>query len=285
MTRRSVLASSIVVAWIIGLAAFARREASRSETERLNESGMRVAPGATYFAVLREQQHVGYASSMIDTLPLRTYYTDFLVADLPAGDSLRRHTFRGRVRLTRSLSLREYTVQWTADGGVESVRGTIRDSVLQHVERRTVRGNGRTTDSLERVLPPRPVVAPLLPLLTMLSGTPRIGRSASFATIDRLSGSVRRTQVRLAAESLFVLSDSAAYDRPAAKWRSVHNDTVRAWRIAGVEGTLWVDALGRTVRHERPDGLTLQRTAYELAFENWRALSPLSPKGVAARRP
>jgi hypothetical protein len=56
----------------------------------------------------------------------------------------------------------------------------------------------------------------------------------------------------------------------------VHNDTVRAWRLDGADGALWVDALGRIVRHERSDGYTLQRTAYELAFENWRSTSPLS---------
>jgi hypothetical protein len=101
--------------------------------------------------------------------------------------------------------------------------------------------------------------------------------------LDPSSGKTSATQVRLAAESLFVVPDSAAYDAQAAKWRSVHNDSVRAWRLDGIDGTIWVDALGRTVRHERPDGTTLQRTAYELAFENWRATSRLSKKSSAGK--
>ncbi len=276
MTRRGVLAVGIVGAWIVGLAAFTHRELSRSESARMTESSLRVAPGATYFAVLRGGKHVGYASTMIDTVPLRTDFIDFLVADLPAGDSLRRHTFRSRVRLTRSLALRNYVLQWTTDSAPRVVRGNVRDSVLQHVVRSGTGGQARTVDSSHRALPSRTVATPVVATLTMVAAVPRVGRSATFATVDPLSGELRQTRVRLAAESLFVVPDSAAYDGGAARWRGVHNDSVRAWRVEGLPGTLWVDELGRTVRHERPDGLTLQRTAYELAFENWRATSPLS---------
>src|SRR5688572_15109439 len=98
MSRRGLLGIGIVLAWGVGLAAFAQRELTRTEAERLAESALRVAPGATHFAVLRDGRHVGYASSTIDTLPARIQVTDYLVADIRTnagdGDSLRRDTHR-----------------------------------------------------------------------------------------------------------------------------------------------------------------------------------------------
>jgi len=279
MSQRGLVAIGVVVAWVIGIAAFTRRELTRSDAERLAESALRVAPGATYFAVLRDGKHVGYASSTVDTLPRRIQITDYLVADVPAGDSLRRATTRTRVVLTRALVLKDFLVQQTTDSGPRISRGRIlNDSVLEFVVRSAVGARGRTLDSVRQVVRTALTATPLLPVVTMLGGQPRVGRTAEFTTLDPRSGAVARALVRLAAESLFVVSDSGAYAGTAAKWRSVHNDSVLAWRLDGLPGTLWVDALGRVVRHERPDGTTLQRTAYELAFENWRATSPLVTK-------
>ncbi len=281
MSQRGLLAIGIVCAWMLGIAAFTRRELSRSDAERLAESALRVAPGAMYFAVLRDGRQVGYASTTVDTLPARIEITDFLVADVRAGDSLRRESSRTRVRLTRALVLKDFLVHQTTDSVPHIARGRVlNDSVLEFTARSAVAARGRTLDSVRRVVRGPLTATPLLPVVTMLGGQPRVGRTAEFATFDPSSGAVARARVRLAAESLFVVSDSAAYAGSAAKWRSVHNDSVQAWRLDGLPGTLWVDALGRVVRHERPDGITLQRTAYELAFENWRATSPLASKSA-----
>jgi len=284
MSRRGVFGIVIVLAWGAGLAAFAQRELSRSDSDRLAESALRVAPGATYFAVLREGKHVGYASTTIDTLPARIQVIEYLVSDVASGDSLRRETLRTRVRLTRGLVLRDWLVQETTDSVPRLVRGRIlSDSVLEFVARSVTGPRGRTTDSSRRVIREALTATPLIAPVTMLGGQGRIGRVVNFVALNPGSGATQATQVRLAAESLFVVPDSAAYDAAAAKWRSVHNDSVRAWRLEGIAGTMWVDAVGRLVRHERPDGTTLQRTAYELAFENWRGNSPLSKKATLGK--
>lgn len=284
MSRRGFIGIAVVLAWAAGLAAFAQRELSRSDEERLAESALRVAPGATYFAVLRDGKHIGFASTTIDTLPSRIQVTDYLVADIASGDSVRRETVRTRVRLTRRLVLHDWFVQQTTDSVPRIVRGRVLgDSVLEFVARSPIGARGRTSDSSRRVLHEHVTAAPLVGTVTMLVGPARVGRAVTFQAMDPSTGNTQTTPVRLAAESLFVVPDSAAYDAPAAKWRGVHNDSVRAWRLEGVAGRLWVDVLGRVVRHERPDGTTLQRTAYELAFENWRATSPLRKKYSAGR--
>jgi len=285
MSRRSVLAIGIVFAWVIGIAAFTRRELSRNESERLAESALRVSPGATHFAVLTNGKHVGYASTTVDTLPSRIQVTDYLVSDVPAGDSLRRHTVRHRVRLSRGLKLHDFTVQQTTDSTPLLVRGRLlSDSLLDFVMRVASGPRGRTIDSVRRVVRGQITAVPLIPIVTMLAGQPRVGRGSALEMFDPATGALRPANIRLAAESLFVVPDSAVYDGGAAKWRAVHNDSVRAWRLDGVPGALWVDALGHVVRHERPDGVVLQRMAYELAFNNWRSNSPLRGK-FAAHRP
>ncbi len=88
-------------------------------------------------------------------------------------------------------------------------------------------------------------------------------------------GALRQTTATLTvrAESLFTLVDSAQFNEDKGDWVPAHSDTVRAWRVEPQSAggfTGWVDADGRTVQSTQPAGLVLKRTAYELAFENWR---------------
>jgi len=57
-------------------------------------------------------------------------------------------------------------------------------------------------------------------------------------------------------------------------WVAVRFDTVRAFRIDqevnGVRLTSWIDAQGRLVRTTSPVGFTVDRSAFELAYENFR---------------
>jgi hypothetical protein len=68
--------------------------------------------------------------------------------------------------------------------------------------------------------------------------------------------------------------DSARFDEDKGEWVDALKDTVRAWRVERSDSTAgaleWVDAQGRVVQAVQRDGLVLKRTAYELAFENWR---------------
>jgi transglutaminase-like putative cysteine protease len=80
--------------------------------------------------------------------------------------------------------------------------------------------------------------------------------------------------VRVLAESLFVIADSAGFDTKLQAWRPAHRDTVRAWLLAsdssatGARG--WIDEQGRVVATPKLLGFELTRTAFELAFEQWR---------------
>jgi hypothetical protein len=95
---------------------------------------------------------------------------------------------------------------------------------------------------------------------------------------DPISMAPRDMELRVGADSLFVVSDSAEFDDVSGKWVAVAEDTVRAWRVAADTGdgglVAWVDADGRIVQLRQPGGLVLRRDAYGVAFTNWTIAEP-----------
>lgn len=275
MTGRGVLAIGILAAWGAGIAAFVQREGSRSPRERLAEVASRIAPGATYFAVHREGKHVGFASHTIDTIPGGLQVTDYLVGDLRMDDTLRRVTGQAVVRLSRGLGLREFTVTFAREGAaVRAVGRTLGDSVLEYVVQR-----GGNAPDTTRVQLAGPLLLPtLVPRAVALGDAPEVGRRDTLLAFDPVTMRTRALPVALRAESLFVLVDSAAFDPNTRRWLGAHADTVRGFHLtedggAGLDA--WIDEQGRLIAVQGPAGLSLRRTAYEMAFENWRTASPL----------
>src|SRR5439155_654223 len=80
--------------------------------------------------------------------------------------------------------------------------------------------------------------------------------------------------VLVAAESTLVVADSAGYDSTALAWVPARFDTVRAFRIEqredGMTTRAWIDAQGHIVRAENAVGFVMERTAFELAYTNFR---------------
>ena len=104
----------------------------------------------------------------------------------------------------------------------------------------------------------------------------------TFNPSTMASGTIR---LRIRAESLFTVADSARMDTASGVWVSALTDTVRAWRVEPEEASGgfsgWVDAQGRVVESKQPGGITLRRMAYELAFENWRIARDRAVAGSA----
>ena len=273
MSGRAALAAAILVAWIAGLALFARRELFRAPAQRLAEAALRISPGASYFIVEQAGSRVGFASSTIDTVASGLQVTDYLVADLPIGGSAHRATAQSVVRLSRALALRDFRISFESDGAPIAVSGRTRgDTLLEYV----LTSGGAEGDT-QHVRLSAPLLLPtLVPLAVALGERPEVGARHTISTFDPTAMAPRDLVISVLAESLFVVSDSAAYDSIARQWEPAHADTVRAWRIASEGGGLdaWIDEQGRIVEARQSVGFTLRRTAYELAFENWRSARP-----------
>ena len=269
MTRRG-WAGTILVAWATSLGWLARREFFRSTGTRVTEAALSVPPGAVYYRLDVGGQQVGFASSTIDTAGSSILVEDVLVLDVPALGVLHRTTAKSRATLSRALRLQDLDATVDGDIGRYSAHGTVAGDTVFSVW--LVAGSD---SQFTRVPLSRPIVLPtLLPLRLAFGGELKPGKTYSVGVFDPLLLAQRDVKVTIAAESTLVVADSADYDSTAMAWVAVHSDTVRAFRIeqqtGGVRSSAWIDAAGHIVRATSPVAFTMERSAFEIAYENFR---------------
>ena len=269
MTRRG-WAIAILVAWGASLGWLVKREFFRTTGARLTEAALAIPPGAMFYRLELGGQQVGFASSTVDTLPDTIRVQDVLVLDVPALGRLYRTTARSSATLTRTLRLQTVDVTFDGDAGRFAARGEVIGDTLLRVTVVSA-GDSQTT----RIELTRPIVLPaLLPLRLAFGGELKPGRTYPIRLFDPLLLAERDVVVTIAAESTLVVADSADYDSTAMAWVPVRFDTVRAFRIEqesqGLTVSAWIDAQGRVVRATSPVGFTMERSAFEIAYENFR---------------
>jgi transglutaminase superfamily protein len=278
MLSRRVVAVLVLGAWGTGLAILARQEAHRPDSDHLAAVALRIAPGAIWFSAERRGMTVGFASITVDTAPRQLRVTEYQV--LGAQDPGIRSSRQTTVRLSRGLALHD--VERDVVHGSDSIRIVARalnDSTVALYE------HGFDGDELAEVRHARAVfVGALIPLVVVLREQPRVGSLIGIDVLDLDSRRVRSLAVRIAAESVFTTPDSATFDRTSGRWRPIHHDAAHGYRLVSTgDSTLdmWVDELGRPILMRSDDAVTWRRTAFELAFENWRLNNPLA--GMSAR--
>ena len=253
----------------------------------------RVAPGGTYFAVHQDGEQIGFASTMVDTTEASIVVSDYFVAELPVAGRYQRASATTRIDLSRSLRLRSFSFRLEAaeSGPVETTGAIVDDSTL--VLATMVPG---TPPDTQRLKISGPVLLPtLVPLAAALTERPAVGARYTFPVFDPLAMRVTDVQMVVRAESLFVVADSARMNPRTGRWTAALQDTVRAWELVPDTAATpvshpamylawWVDELGRVVDARQAAGIRLERTAYELAFENWRLSASDRPRHVAAQR-
>jgi hypothetical protein len=287
MSRRALLAAAILALWLGGIAALTRREMFGGESRRLERAAMFVSPGTEFYALTDGDRHIGFASSAIDTTTNALLITDLVTADLPAasGAGTERMSARSTLELTRTLRLVRFSYEVRGEVTPYRVTGSVRrDTVL-----RLSITSGKEPPR-EKLVPLRgPVVLPsMLPMVIALGERPKVGRTYSSDVFDPTSDSLTHVTVRIRAESLFVVADSATYDADARRWVAANSDTVRAWRIEQDGGgplTGWIDSRGRMVEGTALGRLAMRRTAYEMAFENWKNRSNGRDSTASIARP
>jgi hypothetical protein len=270
MSRRTV-AAGIIFLWVIALGLYWRRTTHRTPEQMLAEVAARVAPETYYYIVEQGGRQVGAASSAIDTSRTRLIVTDFVRGSIQVGKDSLRLQARSQARFTRGLLLRDFIVQAEGDLSPFEMRGIIEDGAARTLKLTTIPRGGRALDT------EFPLIGPLFvptsaPLPLMLSERPRIGREMKSAIFDPIGRTTRDVTLRIEADTVFTVTDSATLDSAAGMWVQAHTDTVRAWRIGGDAPVLiaWVDAAGRIVQASEPGGISIRRTAFEIAFENLR---------------
>jgi transglutaminase-like putative cysteine protease len=172
--------------------------------------------------------------------------------------------------VNRALHLQTLDVRFDGDEGQLAAHGEVQgDSVLQV----TLVSEGDSQTTRLRLRQPI-VLTTLLPLRLAFGRSLKPGRTFATRVFDPLELAERDVGVTIAAESTLVVPDSARFDSTAMAWTPAHLDTVHAFRIEerseGLTTNAWIDAQGHIVRVTGPVGLTMERTEYEIAFQNFR---------------
>lgn len=268
--RRATIAAVVLTAWVVGLGLLVRREFFRESAAVLAEAALRLGPSTGFYIVEMDGRQIGYASTSIDTSTTQFEVTDFFTADLPVAGQEFRASARSVITLTRGLALKTFDVSVESGIAPMSVAGRADgDSAVVF----QLRMPGQPTDS-QRIAVQGPILLPaLIPAAAMLVSEPKVGNSVTIASFDPATMAAKDLTLRFAAESLFMVVDSARLDSATMRFVPALIDTVRAWQLVPSDGagfSGWVDAQGRVVQATQPGGIVLKRVAYEIAFENWR---------------
>ena len=259
-----------------------RREYFKPNAIRIREAALRVGPGAEFYTISMGGSAIGYASSTVDTTREGLRVQDLMVVDIDALGKVQRTQLGTNIRLTRDLRVRSFEATLTAPGGTFHARGDVEgDSVL------TVSIDaGTSSPQNTRIRLKRPLVlSSMVPLQLAFSHRLAPGQVYALPVLDPMLMEERDVTVRVLAESTLVVPDSARLDSATRRWVPAREDTLRAWKVSedygGVSTESWIDRQGRVVSAVSPVGFRMQRTAFEMAVQNWR-LDAASGRAAAA---
>jgi len=269
-SRRTVLAVFIVALWLGGMAVMFRRNANRSEAQQIAEVALRLQPATFYYVIERDGQQIGSASSALDTTASTLESEEYFVGEYPVSvdKPAERTSARWQTKLTRGFRLTDLTIGIARPTQPFSIKASAAEDTLLSIT--GTKTPGWHPPALYAFAPPL-YTPSLAPVAFMLGGPHTIGRKQTMTVFDPITRSVIRPELRIRAESLFTVVDSAVAGADGI-FAAVHRDTVRAWRIDGSPHglTAWVDAEGRLVA-ARAGNLSAVRTAFEIAFRNYKA--------------
>lgn len=247
---------------------------------------MRVSPATYYYRVDQGGSQIGAASSALDTTTAQLVATDFIRLAVPARGDTFRVQARAESRYTRALALRDFIMKVEGDLAPFLLRGVVQGegkSRALQLTTETPRRHPTTKEYDVAGLLFMPTVAPL-PL--MLAKAHEAGAKMAVGIFDPLSRSVKNVDLKIEKDSLFTLTDSASLDSASGRWVAAHQDTVRGWLISGDVPfvIVWVDESGRMISARESGGISVSRTSFEIAFENWRLDVVAADSALRAKR-
>jgi hypothetical protein len=229
-----------------------------------------VGPGASYYRLTMGGGPVGYVSSTLDTTTTGIVVQNNTVLDIEALGSVQRTGIATIINLTRTLRLVSFEATFSSDAARFRASGRVEGDTVLWVD---VETGGRP--QRQRVRLERPLVLPELVSLRMaVGGELSPGKTYTLRVFDPTLLQEREVFLTVLAESTMVFPDSATYDSTADRWVPARYDTVRAFQVSqrfgGIAMESWIDEQGAIVNATSPVGFQMERTAFEIAVENWR---------------
>jgi len=268
--NRRTVSVLFVATWLVAIGWLLRREYWRPRGDELGEGALRLPPGGAFYSLTLGGQQIGYASSTIDTVAEGIRLQDVMVVEVPAMGAMHRIDVRLDALLSRLLRVKTYKATMQGEAGRFAATGAVSGDTLLRAEIES--GDGKQQFKLPLT---RPIVLPaLMPFRVALGGRFKVGRTYALDIFDPVTMQDRSVDLTIAAESTLIVPDSADQDTLTKRWFPVKWDTVKAWKVEQRAGEMtsvtWIDDLGYVVLASSPLGFTVERTAYEVAYENFR---------------
>lgn len=274
MTTRRAAGSVIVASWLFCVGWAVARQVRRPPEAFLEARTTRLAPGAGFYQISLGGAPMGNAGITLDTTLAGYRLTEVWNMDVPGPGGGARHVYRSDAELSRSLRLRKLALSLSEAGAARMLEANHETDSTWSV---TLRRPGVRPATLPRIVSPAAVSAPgALPFRLVLDGRLNGGATVAQPVLAMLFGTVDRDSVRVTGDSTFAVADSAAFDSTAGAWAPVAARPVRAWRVErtvhGLPSVDWVDGQGRLVRRDWAFGLRLERSPFEVNYNQYQAM-------------
>ena len=269
-SRRRALGAAILVFWAGIVGWHVKREYFKPQALILAEGARSLAPGSHFYVVKMNGAAIGLARSRFDTLATGFVFEDNIILDVPALDTVHRAMAATRIQLGPSLQLQGFTFDLTSEIGRFNVVGKMQaDSTLELV----LDAGGRAQTS--RVPADDWLMLDAAVPLRLAAGNQlEVGKSFTVRVFDPSTMSDRESVLSITARDTMIVPDSARWDEATRRFVLSSTDTIPVWRIEQSFGSIkvgnWIDEDGHLVKAESPLGFTLERTAYELADQDWK---------------
>ncbi len=263
---------AILAAWVVVLAWHVKREYFRPLSVRLAEASASLDPSAFFYSIKLGESTIGYAASRIDTLPDGFVLEDDMRLRIVALGTSTPALARTQVRLGRGLELRDFRFDLRSDVGDFAVAGSMSGDTALRLEIDSGEGAQSVTMPTDGPV----LLPPVMPVHFALGAEPKPGSVYGFEVFDPSVLERRRVTVEVVAKETLVYPDSAVFDEESGRWMPARYDTVDTWHVkqsfAGVELESWLDPDGRVVKAHSLLGYTIERTAFEIAWNAYRDL-------------
>jgi transglutaminase-like putative cysteine protease len=268
---RRVIGAAILLLWAGVVGAHIKREYFKPMAMRLEEGARSLAPGSYYYVVRMQGQAIGFARSRFDTLSTGFLFEDNMTLDVPAMDTVHRAVAHTRIVFGKALDLQTFTFNLASEIGNFDVKGTMRPDSQLDLELNAGGRAQKTTYPASKML----MLDAAVPLKVAAGGELKVGTTYSARVFDPSTMSDRESRLTITARDTMIVPDSARWN--GKEFVASRYDTIPVWRIEQEFGTIrvgnWVDEDGHLVKAESPLGFTLERTAFELADQEFKKSS------------
>lgn len=256
-----------MLAWLGSLGWLVLREYRPSENGDFSSAQpIGLPPTTTFYALRAGAEQVGFRSVTTDTLPDGIRVTSRVDVDVPLPLVPRRLLTTTEALYDQRFTLVAFTSTMSGEAGQQTQVGSVGpDGRLSVV----ISGRGQTrADTVVMALPAGTLLPDAVSISLAAGGNLKRGAATSISVLDPVELTIGRWDIRVSAESTFVLADSAAIDSLSGGWLPAGLDTittVRAdWTEYGLPVRAWIDRNGAVIARETPLGLSEQRGPYEI---------------------